>query len=152
MLNEAQRNNLRIVMNMIEEKMRAIESRLDHPEEQRLMSEIRNDTTAETARALREKIPKVYDLIRTLRDRLALPRESKPLSRELLMSLPQLWVVLQESDSKSLRRFGDVNQTLAPLLDPQIDALARLVFELEDITIGKGPSASRTVGEERPVH
>jgi hypothetical protein len=152
MLNEAQRNNLRIVMTMIEEKMRAIESRLDHPEEQRLMSEIRNDTTAETARALREIIPKVYDLIRTLRDRLALPRESKPLSRELLMGLPQLWVVLQESDSKSLRRFGDVNQTLAPLLDPRIDALACLMFELEDIMIGKVPSASRTVGEERPVH
>ena len=151
MLNEAQRNSLCIVMSMIEGKMRSMESRLDHPEEQRLMSEVRNDTTPEIAQALRKKIPEVYDLIRTLRDRLALPRESKPLSRELLMGLPQLWVVLQESDSKSLRRFGEVNQTLAPLLDPRIDALARLMFELEDITIGKVPSVSRTVGEGGPV-
>jgi hypothetical protein len=145
MLNDAQRNHLRILMSRIEEKMRAIEFRLGHPDKNGLMSEIRNDITHEIAQVLREKLPEVYDLIRTLRDQLALPRESKQLSRELMMGLPQLWVVLQESDSKSLRRYGDVDHALAPVLDPQIETLARLMFELEHITRGDIPSVPRGI-------
>lgn len=149
MLNDAQRTSLRIVMSMIEERMRAIEFRLDHPEEQGLMFEIRNNITCDMVHALREKIPEVYGLIRILRDRLALPREIKPASRELLTGLSQLWVVLQESDSKRLQRFGDIDPALAPALDPEIETLARLVFELENAALGHVEPAAQAVGQEQ---
>lgn len=45
MLNDAQRNSLRIVISLIKEKMRAMEVRLAHPDERALMFEIRNDVS-----------------------------------------------------------------------------------------------------------
>jgi len=135
MLNDAQRTSLRIVMRMIEEKMREIEFRLDHPDERALMFDVNNDLSPNISQALREKIAEVSGLIQTLRDRLVLPREVRPASRELLKGLAQLWVVLQESDSERLRRYGEVSPTLAPVLDVEIVRLAHLMLELEDIVL-----------------
>ena len=133
MLNEAQRNSLRIILSLIEEKMRAVTFRLAHPEEQALMFEVHNDLSPDTPQALQEKVAEVSGLIQILRDRLALPREIKPTSRELLTGLAQLWVLLQESDSQGLGRFGDVHPAVSPALDVHIERLANLMLEMEDV-------------------
>ncbi|OGW69686.1 MAG: hypothetical protein A3A88_10270 [Nitrospirae bacterium RIFCSPLOWO2_01_FULL_62_17] len=132
MLNDAQRTSLGIVMRMLEEKMRAVEARLASPEEQALTFEIRNDLTPAMVQVLREKIDEVYALIRALCDRFALPPDVKPASRDALTGLMPLWVVLQESTSERLRRYGEVDPSLAHVLDPNIDALARLMVEMDD--------------------
>jgi hypothetical protein len=142
MLNDAQRTYLGIVLRLVEEKMRAIESRLANPEEHGLMFEVRNDVSSEMEREIREKVAAVYPLIMTLRDRLALPVEAKQASREVVKGLSsQHWVALQESDSKSLRRYGGVDPSVAPVLDPQIETLAHLMLELEEIATERGESA-----------
>ena len=135
MLNDAQRNSLRIVMSMIEEKMRAVELKLAHPDEQALMFKVHNDLSSDMPQMLGEKIAEVSRLIQILRDRFALPREIRPASKELLTGLSQLWVVLQESDSKGLQRFGDVHPAVSPALDAEIERLARLKLDLEDIVL-----------------
>jgi len=135
MLNEAQRNSLQIILSLIEEKMRAVTFRLAHPEEQALMFEVHNDLSPDTPQALQKKVAEASGLIQILRDRLALPREAKPTSRELLTGLAQLWVFLQESDSKGLRRFGDVHLDVSPALDAQIERLANLMLEMEDVIL-----------------
>jgi hypothetical protein len=136
MLNEYQRNSLRVVMHLIEEKMREIERLLDRPEEAGLMYDLKNDVTPETAKALRKMVPTIYARIGDLRDRLDLPRKTKAASRELLKGVPQLWVMLEESYSKQLRRYGEVDPRLAAELDPQIEALATLMLELEELAMG----------------
>lgn len=133
MLNDAQRNSLHIILSLIEEKMRAVTFRLAHPEEQALMFEVHNDLSSDTPQMVQEKVAEVSGLIQLLRDRLALPREVKPTSRELITGLAQLWVFLQESDSKGLRRFGDVDPDVSPALDAQIEKLANLMLEMEDV-------------------
>jgi hypothetical protein len=148
MLNESQRTYLRIVLRLIEEKMRAIEFRLANPQEHGLMFEVSNDMTPEMERWLREKVAVVYSLIMTLRDRFALPVETKQASREVAKGLSsQHWVALKESDSRSLRRYGPIDAALAPVLDPLIETLARLMLELEDQAVGKGEATLRATGE-----
>ncbi len=87
MLNDAQRTSLRIVMSLIEEKMRDIEARLASPEEHGRMFDICHDLAPDVQQALRLTVAEVYALIPPLRDRLALPREVKPASREILKGL-----------------------------------------------------------------
>lgn len=149
MLNEAQHSSLRIVMRLIEEKMRAIDRQLANPEEHGLLFEVRNDITPDTGRALRQPIQEVYRLIGTFKEQFALPLETELVSREILKGLPQLWVMLQESDAKGLQRYGAVNPALAPVLDPQICRLARLMLELERIALGNIEPASQAVGQEQ---
>ncbi len=149
MLNDAQRNSLRIVMRLIEEKMRAIERQLDQPLEHWLLFEVRNDITPDIERALRQPIQEVYTLIGALIEQFALPLETELASREILKGLSHLWVMLQESDSNSFQRYGTVNPALAPELDPQIDRLARLMLELERIALGNIEPASQAVGQEQ---
>lgn len=151
MLNNAQRNHLRIVMSLIEAKMRTIESRLANSEEHGMMSEVRNDITPAMEQALREKIQVIYAVIDELRTRFALPAETKLASREILMGLSQLWVMLQESDAKALGGYGTVDPAVAPLLDPQIERLAGLMFALEDAALGRVESTARSAGAEQSV-
>lgn len=148
MLNDAQRNHVRIAMSLIEEKMHSIAARLATPKEHGLMCDIQKDITPEMARVLRQKIQVVYAVIRELRDRFALPVETKQASREILKGLPQLWVMLQETDAKSLVRFGAVDPALAPVFDPQIKTLARLMFDLENSVLGKAERASHSVSDK----
>ena len=141
MLNDAQRTRLRIVMGDLEEKMRAVEQRLAYPEERRQMSEIRNDITTDAERALRHKIAEVHTLIGGLKDRFALPVEIKLASREILKGLPQLWVALQESNSKRLQGYGHIDPADANLLDADIKTLADMMFDLEQIVLPQRQSA-----------
>jgi hypothetical protein len=133
MLNDAQRSSLRILMSLIEEKMRTVEFRLAHPDEQALMFEVQNDFCPEMPHMVRDKMAEVARLIEALRDRLALPREIRPASNELRTGLSQLWAFLQEANSTRLRRFGDVHPALSPALDLHIERLAHLMLEMEDI-------------------
>ncbi len=150
MLNDAQRMNLGIVMRMLEEKMRAIEARLARPEERALTFEVQNDIPPDTAQALRERIVEVYALIETLRDRLALPLDVKSASRDVLTGLMPLWVVLQESTSKRLLRYGEVDPSLASILDSKIEAMARLMVEMDDTVRDGSPLMSLNGVEKRP--
>ena len=151
MLNNAQRTSISIVMRMLEEKMRAVEARLACPEEQALTFEVRNDLTPVTVQVLREKIDDVYALIRALRDRLALPLDVKPATRDALTGLMPLWAVLQESTSERLQRYGEVDPSLAHVLDPTIDALARLMIEMDAAARGGAPLMSESGAKKRPA-
>ena len=151
MLNDAQRNSLRIVLSLIEEKMRAVTFRLAHPDERALMFEVHNDCSPDMAQALQEKVAEVSALIQVLRDRLALPREVKSTSRELLTGLAQLWVYLQDSDSKGLGRFGDVAPAVPLALDAQIERLAHVMLEMEDIILDHRFPVS-VDGKAKPSH
>ena len=151
MLNDAQRTSLGIVMRMLEEKMRAVEARLASPEEQALTFEIRNDLTPAMVQVLREKIDEVYALIRALCDRFALPPDVKPASRDALTGLMPLWVVLQESTSERLRRYGEVDPSLAHVLDPKIGALARLMVEMDAAARGDAPVMSANGVKKGPA-
>ncbi len=151
MLNDSQRTSLCIAMRLIEDRMREIEWLLDHPDQYRLMSEVRNDMSGEMVRALREKIPGVYALIMTLRDRFALPSEIKQASREASKGLSQFWVMLQESNAKALRRYGEVDPALAPRLDPEIASLANLMLELQSVLFG-GLAGSDSKSKNRRAH
>ncbi len=136
MLNDSQRRSLRIAMRLIEDRVQEIEWLLDHPAQHRLMSEVTNDISDPLAQALREKIPHVYEVITTVRDRFALPIETKQASREASKGLAQLWAMLQEANAEALRRYGEVRPGLAPRLDPEITALAGLMLELRDLLFG----------------
>jgi hypothetical protein len=148
MLNDYQRNSLRVVTHLIEEKMREIERLLGRPEEAGLMYDLKNDVAPETAGAVRETLHAIYARISELRDRLDLPRTAKAASREMLKGVPQLWVMLEESYSKRLRRYGEVDPRLAAELDPQIEALANLMLELEELAMGH--SRGRLTSPARP--
>lgn len=135
MLNDAQRNSLRIVLSLIEEKLRAVTCRLAHPEERALMFEVHNDLSPDTPQVVQEKVAEASELIQVLRDRFALPREVKTTSKELITGLAQLWVYLQDSDSKGLGRFGDVGPAVSHTLDADIGRLAHVTLKMEDIIL-----------------
>jgi hypothetical protein len=147
MLNDSHRTRLRIAMRLIDEKMAAIESRLAHPDERRLMFEVNNDLTADLEQKLRAQLEAVYRLIAALKNRFELSREIRPASRDILQGLPQLWVMLQESDSKHLRGYGRLDPADHAALDPQIQQLATLVLQMESLMLGNRTATAPAVNE-----
>lgn len=123
--------------------MRAIEDRLARPEERRLMYAVENDLAAGTVPALRDKLADVYACVARVRDRFDLPVEVRRASVEVGKGLSELWVALQESDSKRLRGFGPVDPGVAPVLDPEIARLARLMLDLREVVTQPRDAVSR---------
>lgn len=136
MLNDAHRRNLRIVLNLVEEKMKAVESRLARPEESGLLYTVKSDLHPDVEATLRRQVAAAYMLIRRLKARFALPTETTLASREILKGLPQLWVMLQESESRRLRGYGDIDPDDAAALDPLIEQLAQLMLDMEAVALG----------------
>lgn len=135
MLNDAQRRLLRIVLALVEDKMRAIEQQLERPPGPGLMSAVDQDVTPELARHLRKRLAAVRPIIGRLKERFDLPIETKLASRELFKGVPQLWVMLQESDGARLRGYGPVDPTDEASLNPDIHALTRLMLEIQNLLL-----------------
>jgi hypothetical protein len=150
MLNPAQRASLRIVLGLIEEKMRAIEQRLVRPEEHAVTYEVSNDLTPEMAQAVRDRMQVVNRLVRDLHKRFGLSMKNTPATTVLLEGLPQLWVALQEIDSKNLARYGPVDPQVPPRLDPEIATLGALMLELQGIVMQRTYAESGLANPGKP--
>lgn len=133
MLNDSQRTSLSIALRLADQQLRAIESVLERPQENRVMYEIRDDLTPAMRQRLPVLIEAVNALIKELRDMLHLHREVAPASRQAFKGLPILWEVLQESTSARLRRYGEVDPRLGSALDPELKKLESLLMEMEEI-------------------
>lgn len=150
MLNDSHRTKLRIAMELIEEKMKAIQVRLAQPDESGVMFEIRNDLSPEIHEALPQQIEAVYAVMEEVKHQFALRMEMKPLSRELLRGLPQLWVMLQECESRRLRGYGAITEADAAVLDPLLARLARLLYDMEMLIFPAKVPTDKVVGRSQP--
>lgn len=133
MLNESHRLKLRIALTLIEQKMKAIELRLAHPQERGLMFDMSGDLDDGMEQILRQKMREVYGLLRILKDRFALSSESTPASRDILRGLPELWAMVQETNSRHLRGYGEVEPPDAAVLDPLLRNLGYLLYDMERV-------------------
>jgi hypothetical protein len=135
MLNEAQERSIHIVMRLIEEKMKSVERLLEQGDQQGVTFQVTQDLTPDMVRTLHATVPEVYALLKEICERFSLAAEIKPVSREVLKGLPELWVMLEESDSRNLGRYGDVDPRVGPLLDPAVQKLGNLMFQLQHLLL-----------------
>lgn len=84
-----------------------------------------NDLSDEQRRTALKTIEKMRRMLLELRDGLAIEEHRDALSREISGRASGLWVHLVETESKYLRRYGEMPEGFGDYIDPKIDELIR---------------------------
>ncbi|OGF53229.1 MAG: hypothetical protein A2Z21_09685 [Candidatus Fraserbacteria bacterium RBG_16_55_9] len=132
LLNRQQKDWLSIVLRSTEDAM-ALARRLVRARDHGRLHTLINDLTADEMKELRELSQQVGRIVAQLDERFYFQREPKRVSRLLQGELSTLWVALENSRSRKLRRFGEVDPRLESALDPYLEQLIRLVLAMERI-------------------
>jgi hypothetical protein len=133
MLNEAQERSLSVTLRIVEDRLRDIEQYIDAGDYIGILKEVKNDVPAAAKDLIHEKAALMRDRIRQLAERFSLGKERTEASRLSLARLSYCWEILEDAKSKRLKRFGDVHDGLADILDPELEAIINLLLDMEQL-------------------
>lgn len=131
MLKEAQKRKVSITLQHMEKSLLEIEQRLKSDDYVGILYESRNDVPLQIGEDLLKKIVFIKEKMRKVSERFALEKEIERQSSEIFGEVSILWVSLEEIKAKRLKAYGEVDEGLEELLDPDIDAMIHDIFEME---------------------
>jgi hypothetical protein len=130
MLNSFQRRRVSITLRGLEEDLFDIEARISAEGRAGVLYVLENDIPPAARKALLERIALVRRGVRTAAGQFALEGETTGLRRRLIGELSLLGVSLEEIRTKRLRGYGEIAEGLQEALDPQLDALRDILYEM----------------------
>ena len=133
MLNKDQKRGLTIALRIVEENMQKIEQILEN----KTYEGILYDTNCSVAPDAKEEILKRVSFIKArinyIATVFALEKEYREGLRKIFGILPSCWEIIENVKSKRLKRYGDVQNGLDMVLDPQLNAITDLILEMEQL-------------------
>ena len=96
-----------------------------------------------TIRNVKEEILKRVSFIKArinyISDIFVLEKEYREGLRKIFGILPSCWEIIENVKSKRLKRYGDVQNGLDNVLDPQLNRITDLILEMEQL-LGSMPT------------
>ena len=130
LLNPYQKNSLRVSLLMLEENLRHAQEWLDGREENGILYYRNLKISEETKQQAAQRIQAALELIEKLSSEFELDREFQSATSILQGDLTISWANLIDTKSRKLRRYGQVHPQLGDMLDPDIQNLAEIAFNL----------------------
>ena len=96
-----------------------------------VLYDMENDVPVAVKNEMMGKISSIKGKINTLAARFSLDRRHRKARQLILSQLSCAWESLEETKTKRLKRYGDVDQELKELLDAELDTIIRMVLEME---------------------
>lgn len=131
-LNVNQRRALAVVLRLLEERLVEIDRMIEQDEEGILYHRV-----ARFSPEQREKIDQLIiatcGQIRRAAERFRLPQEERDAAREIVGILTLSWEGLEDVHSRKLGAYGNVDPALKETLDPLLQELIHLLFQLEAV-------------------
>jgi hypothetical protein len=135
-LNENQKRTVTVTLRLLEEQLVETERLMEQDEQGILYHRVARFTPSqrETMGALIAQMR--ADIERAARE-FHLARQERNAAMEIAGSLALAWESLEEIRSPKLKSYGEVDPSLTETLDPIVQRLVKLEFELEDVARGK---------------
>jgi hypothetical protein len=133
MLNDYQRRGLSITLRIVEESLEHIEQTLKNDGYSGVLYEIRYDITKEIRKEISNRIPLAIAEIEKITETFHLEKQIGWASNEAYGKLPYCWEILENARAKRLKRYGDISMGLVQELDPHLDAIIKILGEMERI-------------------
>ncbi len=138
-LNENQQRAVAVTLRMLEEQLAEAE-RLMEREEQGILYRRSAQFTPQQRAVMGTLIAQMREEIERAARQFHLPTQERDAAQEIAGSLALTWESLEEIRSRKLKSYGAVDASLKETLDPIVQRLIKLVFELEDVARDKhGP-------------
>jgi len=133
MLNDYQRRGLSITLRIVEESVEYIEQILKNDGYSGVLYEMRYDIPGEIRNEISNRIPLAKAEIEKIADKFHLDKRIGWASNAAYGKLPYCWEILENSRAKRLKRYGDISSGLGKELDPHLDAIIKILLEMERI-------------------
>jgi hypothetical protein len=133
LLNPYQKNSLRASLLMLEENLRQTQEWVDGREEDGILYYRRLNISERNREQVHRAIETALQLIEKLGNKFELGQEFQSVAPILMGNLTVNWANLVDTKSNKLRRYGQVHPELGDVLDPDIQNLAEIAFNLSTI-------------------
>ncbi|MBI2471647.1 MAG: hypothetical protein HYV59_10465 [Planctomycetes bacterium] len=133
MLKKDQKRGLTIALRVVEENMQNIERILNSETHKGILYDTKCTITPEIKEEMLKRVSLVKDRIKILSNLFALEKEYREGLRKIFGILPSCWEIIENVKSKRLKRYGDVQDGLDNVLDPQLNMITDLVLEMEQL-------------------
>ena len=133
MLNKEQKRGLTIALRIVEENMQKIEQLLENKTYEGLLYDTNCSVAPDAKEEILKRVSLVKDRIKILSNLFALEKEYREGLRKIFGILPSCWEIIENVKSKRLKRYGDVQDGLDNVLDPQLNRITDLILEMEHL-------------------
>ena len=133
MLNDYQKRGLSITLRIVEESVEYIEQILKNDGTSGVLFETRYDIPREIRNEISKRIPLAKAEIEKIADKFHLEKQIRWASNSAYGKLPYCWEILENARAKRLKRYGDISNGLGKELDPHLDAIIKILLEMERI-------------------
>jgi len=131
MLNDYQKRGLSITLRIVEESVAYIEQILKYDGYSGILYETRYDIPSEIRDNISMRIPLVKAEIEKIADKFHLEKQLMWASNAAYGKLPYCWEILENARAERLKRYGDISSGLGKELDPHLDAIIKILWEME---------------------
>jgi hypothetical protein len=135
MLNEFQKRGLSITLRIVEESVEYIEQILKNCGTSWVLYESRDDIPREIRNEISKRIPLAKAEIEKIADKFCLEKQIGWASNAAYGKLPYCWEILENARAERLRRYGNISNGLGNELDPHLDAIIKILWEMEHILL-----------------
>ena len=129
-LTEAQINSIRVTLIIFEERLDEIISLCEADEKKGILYQIKNNLTEQEAKHIKDRIAEFKKVIGQLTQQLNFEREKSYTKKIISGYFSCLWVNLCSLESKGLKNYGEVDESVKKELDPIASRLTKSVLEI----------------------
>ena len=133
MLNKDQKRGLTIALRIAEENMQKIEQILENKTYEGVLYDSECSVTTDIKEEILKRVSFVKVRINYISNIFVLEKEYREGLREIFSILPSCWEIVENVKAKRLKRYGDVQNGLDNVLDPQLDRITDLILEMEQL-------------------
>jgi hypothetical protein len=133
MLNKDQKRGLTIALRIVEENMQKIEQLLEIKTCEGILYDAKCSVTLDVKEEILKRISFIKARINYISDIFVLEKEYRESLRKIFGILPSCWEIIENVKSKRLKRYGDVQDGLDNILDPQLNRITDLILEMEQV-------------------
>ena len=133
MLNKDQKRGLTIALRIVEENMQKIEQLLENKTYEGILYDTKCCVTPDVKEEILKRVSFLKARINYISDIFVLEKESREGLRKIFCILPSCWEIIENVKTKRLKRYGDVQNGLDNVLDPQLNGITDLILEMEQL-------------------
>lgn len=135
MLNKDQKRGLTIALRIAEENMQYVEQVFNNGDYNGILYDMKCSIDEEVKGELFKKVSLIKDQIKALSKRFALEKELREPAKEIFGKLTSCWSILEEAKARKLKRYGAVAYKLEEVLDPHLNGIIDLMFDIERLLL-----------------
>jgi len=132
-ISENHRRTISVRLSLLDEILCEYERIANGEENRGVMYEEENTLSNKQRIRLKQTISEIREIISQIKETLFLKPKKENLANKIWSSASSLWEVLVETESKYLKGYGEVPESLAEFLDPKVKEITRHLTSIVEI-------------------